>query len=219
LNLSRTDISILKSDEGEKIENGNDLKQLILVVCGLVGIKEMPDGITIKNCWDALDHFKSFTKDNFLEAFKFNEAGVYETRAQHYNSFLPAYMSEVLNNYRSMRNKAQSDYKKQLKALEPEPESMTPEESYNGLIKYFEENKTPPRFWDWNKVFVFMEEASIIQMTIAEKNLLFAKVKNDVELLKSTATDSDQLKEINKQLLANNLVTECRRIAVINTLK
>ena len=210
---------ILESDNGFKIENINDLSMLVKTVCSFVGIKDLPDMVALSACWKTLDHFKSFTKSNFIQAFEFNEAGIYEKRVEHFNAFLPAYMSEVLNNYRSMRNKAQSDYKKQLKAMEVEPESMTPEQSYYGLIKYIKENKQPPRFWDWNKVFIFMEEASLIEMTLEEKNKLFAKVKAEIEAKKKHATDLDELKELNLQLSIKNLVTECRRISVINYLK
>lgn len=219
LNLSKAEVMILEADNGLKIEHINDLSLLVKTVCSFVGIKELPDMIVLSACWKTLDHFRSFTKNNFIQAFEFNEAGIYENRSQHYNAFLPAYMSDVLNNYRSIRNKAQSDYKKQLKALEPEPEPTTPEQCYNGLIEFVKEHGEPPRFWDWNKSFQFMEESGLIQMTLEEKNQLFSKVKADIEKMKSVATDLRELIEINKQLAGDNLIKECRRIAVINSLK
>lgn len=219
LNLTNNEVSILKADTGKPIETADDLIMLIGKVIAFTGIKQLPDDIVIAMCWKVMDHFKSFTKSNFIQAFEFNEAGIYEKRVEHFNAFLPAYMSEVLNNYRSMRNKAQSDYKKQLKAMEVEPESMTPEQSYNGLLSYIKENNSMPRFWDWNKVFIFMEEASLIEMTLEEKNMIFAKVKAEIEAKKKNATDLDELKELNLQLSTKNLVTECRRISVVNYLK
>ena len=219
LNLSRAEVAILKADVGDKIEDIEDLFSLIKIVSSFAGIKELPDNVIKIACWKTLDHFRSFTKQNFIQAFEYNEAGVYETRVQHFNAFLPAYMSEVLNNYRSMRNRAQSEYKKQLKALEPPPEPITAEQSFNGLNDYVTQNKELPKFWDWNKSFIHMEDVGMIKITLAEKIELKEKVENELNAKKQFAANKDELKDIVRLLESDSIVTECRKRVITNYFK
>lgn len=154
-----------------------------------------------------------------MEAFEFNEAGVYGKRVEHFNAFLPAYMSEVLNKYRSMKNKVEFEIKKAEYANRPVAPPMSEEESYTGLMKYIEEKKAVPKFWDWNKAFLYMDENKIISTSVPERYKIRDRVLKELEVECTTAADLNDLKAIRRRITGDLLVTECRKICVTDYLK
>ncbi len=212
--MSKNEVLILKSNLGEKINSVNDLANCILQVLPLVGIKEAPDKLTIENCWIVFDHFSSFKKQNFIQAFQFNEAMVYEKRHEHFNTFLPAYMSEVLHSYRSMKSRAEIEYKRALASNVVQPPTESGEDCFKSLKKLYSETNQLPRFWNWSKVYLHLEDVGEINLTIEQKKKIIEDVKTEIELKKKRASDLDELKSINELLNQTNLINEARKICV-----
>lgn len=213
--MSRIEISILRNSTGEKIKSEDDLRDLIKNVIIITGISVAPADIVVSACWKIMDHFSSFTRANFMEAFELNEAGIYAKRVEHFNAFLPAYMSEVLNCYRGLKNRAELEYKRALAAQTPEPVVESGEDCFKSLKKCFDENENElPRFWNWQKVFLYLEEVGEIALTLDEKNKIYSVVKNRVAEQKKLATDLSELKSFDQLLRSENLVKEARKYCV-----
>lgn len=214
INFSRVELRILSNCNGAKIETKNDFRLLIGKVIVITGITQAPADEVVNTCWNIMDHFSSFTAANFLEAFEFNEALVYDKRVEHFNSFLPAYMSEVLHKYRNLKNRAEIEWKKALLAATPKPRVETGEECFKSLEKHYLENKELPRFWDWSKVFIYLEEAGEIKLSIEEKKKIAASIQAKINTQKSQARDLAEMRDIEALLNGENLVKEARKQCV-----
>jgi len=213
--MTKIDIACLQANNGDKMKNEDEFRLVVGQVIVLVGISVAPADIIVSACWKIMEHFSSFTRANFMEAFEFNEAGVYARRVEHFNSFLPAYMSEVLNNYRGLKNRAELEYKRALAAQIPEPTPESGEDCFKSLKSYYENNnKVLPKFWNWAKVFLYLEEAGEIVLTLAEKESVYKLVKNRIAEDKKQATDLGELKSFDQLLRGENLVKESRKYCV-----
>lgn len=213
--MTKIDVAILQSNNANRFLDEDDFRVSVGQVIVMVGISVAPADIIISACWKIMDHFSSFTRANFMEAFELNEAGIYAKRVEHFNAFLPGYMSEVLNYYRGLKNRAELEYKRALAAQTPEPVVESGEDCFKSLKKCFDENENElPRFWNWQKVFLYLEEVGEIALTLDEKNKIYSVVKNRVAEQKKLATDLSELKSFDQLLRSENLVKEARKYCV-----
>lgn len=216
INLTKVDIEIIKASVSKKFENEDEFRISTGMVIAIVGIKEVPSDFIISECWKIFDHFKSFSIEDYLNAFRFNEMQLSEKKEEHFNSFSPAYMASVLNNYRSIKNKAITDYKLQLAAIAPQPQPEIGEDLTKALKKHYSEHGVLPRFWNWDKVYLYLEETKEIDLTIDEKNKIIEDIKANIEIKKKHASDLSELKDISLLLNKNSLIAEARKICVQN---
>jgi hypothetical protein len=210
------EISILNNSNGKKIESEDQLRELIGKVLTITGIKQAPDDIIISACWKMFDHFQTFTPANFMEAFELNEAMVYETRIDHFNSFLPNYMCSVLNCYRSLKNEAIATFKRLQRSKVVFVLQSTPKENYDVFLNYIKENGKPPKFWDWAKIYSFMDDEKIIIKTPAEKKAIMEIIKAQINAAKKNAVDLAEKKAIELELNTDNIILLCKKKIVLD---
>jgi len=154
-----------------------------------------------------------------MEAFEFNEAMVYETRIEHYNSFLPNYMCSVLNKYREIRNQAIVNFKRLERSKKIETTQSTPKENYQAFVAYVKENKSTPKFWDWAKIYFYMDDENIIIKTPAEKKAMMEIIKAQINAAKKNAVDLAEMKSIELDLNPDNIILLCKKQIVLEHFK
>lgn len=161
--VSGAKFKVLATDAAEA-----NLRGLILSVCGIVGIKTLPEAIFNQIMRYVFVYNGNLTIDEMYTAFELNLAGRYKTRHEHYQNFDLSYWSSVMNDYMQVRNLAAKSKTQALNSIgisEVEHERTTPEQSYNSIIGYVRKNNAVPKYWDFDLVYTYMERCNLISLS------------------------------------------------------
>jgi hypothetical protein len=198
--------------ESQVISQVNDdlLRGTLLVVCGMVGIKDVDDATLVMICKNLKRYYGNFAINELLLAFELNANGKLEDRYEPYGNFDNNYVSKVLDAYRFLRIEARKELEAKQPKL-PEAEPPTDEELYKGLLAMNE----IPEYYNWTSVFKHMEKIGKINMSLEEKKNHYQEVYKSLgETL--TLTDRANMQESEYQEMVKR---ECRKQAVIKCLR
>lgn len=222
--LSNADKSIVKSAAAftrivntPASEREEKLRDSIGRVQAICGIKDEVSDQTVNLMLDFLVlKYPSTTFEEIVSAAVCNLAGDYEKRIEHYGVCDIPYITSLLNAYQIRKSKAFKILTDIRNDQAPkERVTMSPQECYEGLIKFFKQNKSFPEFWKWDATFEYMWSGKLFNAS--EKNMKrwyqkeYQKIYDELMKELETAFSGLERAAINLKLNPEAIRSECRK--------
>jgi len=254
--LSRTHFEVSNGSEivkaylGTKIRdidplNDEPIKAVLRYVFTLIGLKpeNIPDEIAKTVLIDFIrKDLKNYGLEEIPIAFRKAIKGDLEIDPNHYQSFSPLYLSNILNAYSKDRNKAIRNYLNKVDEIKREnEEKMTPTELYqkheswirNGILKpykyYLETGFLTFGITPYSIIFKTLDkDINILKISPEDKSLIYEEAKKiileDIENRKEVKSlndlrDNRRIRELIEkngadETLKNDIVRKCHEISV-----
>lgn len=192
------------------------LRKSISKICAKVSIKAELSETEFLLIYDfVLRNYSMATLTEFEYAFELNLLNQdKETFAEHFNCFDCAYIGKVMGNYYKMKSDAIQRLKMSLPKELPKHES-TDEDYYNRLLKVSKEKKEVPNYWNWTKVYEYMNSAGIVDESIEWKtrlkNRVIEQMRLDNEMQKLNEPDALGRARIDASFTPATVKANCHR--------
>ena len=171
----------------------------------MIGIKEIPDKITCGLILTFMrTHFKYLTLSEFRLAFELNILDDDKDKPHHYQCFDLNFITPVIKRFLKQKQQALNSLDRISKPKELDQPLPTGKQLYEGLLKYIQEKKQMPLFWNWTAVYMHMEESGMVSesddelKTFRKKILEKTKAKVSLEII--TAFDAIERNKISDKL-------------------
>lgn len=98
------------------------------------------------------------TVDEIVVALEMNVAGLLGETTQHYQLFSVEYVTTIVNKFLNHKYEVMKKFTQEVAQARrlDEPKKATPEQSYNFIKKFVEENNSLPITADWSSCFDYM---------------------------------------------------------------
>jgi hypothetical protein len=237
--LSPVDAKIVSTSTCELIrmidpdEVDQKIKDAIAMIGVMTGIKEPPQEMEANVLIMIIkSNYAYLTIEEMVNAFVLNMTGELTEfikdpkstgRIEHFHSMNASFATSVLNLYQLRKSAAFKSMTSKRLLIESEEskesESAKPEELFNGLMKFVEENEEVPKFWDWERTFFYMEENGLITIDNEEKKKMKAEVLSELKLRQlsefASAGSIAERAEAQKITEEKNIQFECRKRIVL----
>lgn len=200
------------------------LRKMIVVVCGILGIKNLPDENVMPFLLRFIrEHFGSLSCEAMIQAFELNALCEFgEKKHEHFQCISIEFLAAVLGDYIMLKRNTYKEFK-QLAAPKDIDIDETPESVYETLIDFVKRKNQIPIVWNWGKVYSHMEKAGLITEDNKWKTDFYekikAKVQGEVYNEKLKLTNIIERNNAEKPLQLEQLVNRCRKEYVIMKLK
>lgn len=173
---------LIRNTEPDQQEG--EIKRMILTVCSLLGIKNLPDPLTTPFLMRFIrEHYSSLSVEAMIHAFELNAAGLLcEKRHEHFQNFGIEFIADVLGDYTLFKRKTNTTVKRLLVPKEIDLE-ISDKDCYEFLISFVKKNGELPRVYNWDKAFNYVWSSGLYDATINEngkfKDRILAKMKSE----------------------------------------
>lgn len=200
---------IAKSEQEKKIRE-------VLAYCSVVyGIKNPPDDTSINII---LDYFRRYYPNITIEevkiAFDINLQRGDENKPQHFQTITLDFIIANIKYFLIKKTDAINALKMATPKELPKPES-TDEDYYNRLIKVAEEKKEVPHYWNWTKVYNYMNASGLVTESLEWKNelksVVMEQIKIDNEMSKMDTPDAIGRARIDATFTPETIKGECHK--------
>lgn len=162
-----------------------EIKRMIVTVCGLLGIKNLPDQLTTTFVLRFIrEHYGGLSVEAMIHAFELNAAGILcEKRHEHFQNFGIEFIADVLGDYVETKRNVNKKVKGLLSPKSTET-IVSDEDAYIFLVDFYRKNKSLPMIFSWDKVYFHMMENNMVTESIAWMKSFRFEVEQKMKLEK-----------------------------------
>lgn len=188
---------------------------MIAIVCGLLGIKNLPDSLVLPLIMRFIrENFGSISCEAMLHGFELNALGMFEKKHDHFQCFSIEFIANVLNDYTELKRKALGEFKRITSPGESKIVS-TDQENYQWLLDFKKKNNCFPISFNWTSVFNHLKESGIAdesnEWMLQFKEKVKVKVKAEMHLQKLAAASAIDRINIDHSFTNDSLNSRCRK--------